>query len=123
MEAPLCVPVELSRSGDDSPAPRRWFRLAVAICPTHLRLRRAVPEELAEGPVAVRLHLPLDLDPPPPPLSLTAVAAEAVVDEGEETERAELRLLVFAGLGERDRALIDCYLQSHLALDPSAADG
>ena len=60
--APLCVPVELSRAEKGAPGPR-WFRLALGINEDGLRLRSPVPEELAEGPIAVRLHLPEDPDP------------------------------------------------------------
>lgn len=119
-EVALYVPAELRRpAGARGPATPRWFRLAVAICPRHLRLRSAVPEDLAEGPVEVRLHLPLDLDPPPPPIEAVAVAAETVVDEGEERERAELRLLQFRSLSEAQRALIERYVATHA---PGAAD-
>ena len=119
-EVPLYVPAELSRPASDRRGPAgprddgdeapRWFRLAVAICVRHVRLRSALPEELAEGPVEIRLHLPLDLDPPPPPLSVVGVAGETVVDEGEESERAELRLVLLSGLQEATRALIERYV-------------
>jgi hypothetical protein len=127
-EVPLYVPAELARpasdrrgaAASDDPddpdgrgAPPRWFRLAVAICPRHVRLRSALPEDLSEGPVEVRLHLPLDLDPPPPPLVVTGVAAETIVDEGEESERAELRLVLLSGTAEAARALIERYAASH----------
>ena len=122
-EVPLYVPAELGRPASDRRGPGgsaedgdeapRWFRLAVAICVRYVRLRSALPEELAEGPVEIRLHLPLDLDAPPPPLSVIGVAGETVVDEGEESERAELRLVLLSGLGEAARALIEQYAATH----------
>lgn len=115
-EAPLYVPAELFRAGrGDDPEVARWFRLAIGICPHHVRLRSPLPGPLCEGPVGLRLHLPLDLDPPPPPLQLVGLAGETVVDEGEETERAELRLVLLTGLGEADRALIERYCAQRLA--------
>lgn len=116
--APICVPVELSRAEKGAPGPR-WFRLALGINEDSLRLRSPVPEELAEGPIAVRLHLPEDPDPNAPApgaLQLTALAEEVVVDEGEETERAERVLLRLRGTPESARARVAGYVSRRLLL-------
>ena len=122
MQALIHVPVEISQkdAGDQAP---RWFRLSMAISPESVRLRSALPEELHEGPLRLRLHLPYDdgTEEARAPLNLTGVAAEVVVDEGEATERAEVRLVQLRGLDDRTRDRIMRYMQHRL--DSAAAGG
>ncbi len=127
IEAPLHVPAEIRRHGGDPLSPR-WFRLAIAISEESVLLRSPVPESLREGPIAIALHLPEDRDPQEAeqnpelagPLSLTGTADEVIVDRGQETERAEPRLLHLHGVPESTRDRIRRYVQVRLASEQSA---
>lgn len=119
---PLCVPVELRLRlrGGKAPGPR-WFRLALGISEDAIRLRTAVPEELRGEPLQVRLQLPGDVEgaeaadaPAPGLLELSAMAEEVVVDQGEESERAEPRQLRLRADSEAARARIAGYVQRRL---------
>lgn len=110
MQVPIYVPVELRPEGAAGP---RHFRLALAVGMEGLRLRSAVPDELADRPLRLRFHLPLELDPKPEALEVVARAEEVVVDRGEETERAELGAVRFVAPSERVQGLLLLYLQSH----------
>lgn len=126
--SPLCVPVELARAGrrsDDEASQLRWYRLGIGISAEAIRLRSAVPDELRDGPLRVRLHLPpptaaaaslagSDWDSE---LVLTAEAAEEVVDAGSERERAEPRLLALLALDPLDRQRIEDYVALRLTED------
>lgn len=113
-EAPLYVPVEIKRQ-DSDPLTPRWFRLAIGVATDRIRLRSALPDELKEGPLAVRLHLPEEREGSPEALSLSAEAGETVVDAGEETERAEARLLYLRGVPEAAKDRIRGYVARRLA--------
>jgi hypothetical protein len=125
--APLCVPAEIRRHGGDPRSPR-WFRLAIAMSEEGILLRSPVPEELCQGPLAIRLHLPEDRDPAElarhpelaGPLELVGLAGEVVVDEGEETERAQWRLVHLRGVTEATRDRIADYVKRRLASDKDA---
>jgi hypothetical protein len=120
--APLYVPVEIQRP-DAGPQALRHFHLAVAVSTAGLLLRTRLPEELAHGPLAVRLHLPLDTGLPEDQaaLELYGTADEVVVDAGEERERTEPRRVRFLGLSTTQEARILKYLQHRLDSEGSAS--